>query len=77
MASMLLHGGACLQRRLREAANAIRALGHVRYRHRDQLLGLAGQGTVGKHACAENLEGVQWFGREFMALTRDLGTCMG
>jgi hypothetical protein len=73
----LLLGGARLRCRLRMAANAIRKLGRVRHRHRDQLLGLAGQGAVGKHAVAEDLEGIQRLGREFRALTRDLGTCMG
>ncbi len=54
------------------AADAVRALRDVGYRHRDQFLGLARQCAVGKDAFAEGLERGRGGWRQCLALTVQL-----
>ncbi len=68
----LLLGRAILDRLLGVAANAVRTLGHMRHRDRDQLLGLGGQRAVGEHGLTELLESRGNLGGELRALARKL-----
>src|SRR5690625_1819242 len=68
----LLVGGALLERLARVPLDAIRALRDVRHRHRDQLLGRAGQLAIGKHLGAEGLERFQRPRRQLVTPARQL-----
>ena len=69
--------GTRFERRLRVPANAVRALRHMRHRHRNQLLGLARLCTVGKYGSAKSLEGVERLRRQFAALARNVSAGVG
>lgn len=64
----LLSGRALQCRAFDVAANAVRALRHVR--HRNEFLALCGQRAIGKHVLAERLEGGENFRRKILALLR-------
>src|SRR5918999_1979518 len=68
----LLLGRAVLHRKLGVAANAVRALGHMRHCDRDQLLGLRRQRAVGEYLLAECFEGSRDLRRELRPLAREL-----
>jgi hypothetical protein len=68
----LLLAGSLLQGFGRMALDAVGALGDVRHRHRDQLLGDVRQRAVGEYRGAERLERLQRFRRQFTALVRQL-----
>ena len=66
-----LLGRAVLHRKLGMAANAVWALGHMRHRDRDQLLGLRRQRAVGEYLLAESFEGSGDLWRELRPLARE------
>src|SRR5215218_2702065 len=68
----LRFGGALAQRDPGMAADAVRALGHVRDRHRDQLLRLFRQRAVGEDLLAERLERLVRLRRELRSVRGQL-----
>jgi len=72
-----LFGRPFFQSALRVTTDAIRALGHMRYRDRNELLGLRRQRAIGKHALAERSESAVNFRRQVPSLLCQLLRSVG